>query len=225
MRKLWTLLLIPVIWSCSEKNPAILEGLLGLTEPAPADFRLIQPDSNTVWRQGSTVSVRWIGSDRYQRVNINLYRGSRLFLPVAVNANNNGSFQWTIPLGLPNATDYYLIIYAVADTTARTPHDTPFSIYRSDQDFRILKPNGGESYHRGDTVSILWLGGTGGVTVRIDLYLGTAKVTTIADGAMNRGQYIWTIPNFLSDGDNYRLRLVCLETNEQDISDGVFSID
>lgn len=225
MGRKWIILLLPLLWQCSDKNPGILQGLLGLQTPPPGQFRILRPDSNSVWRQGNQEDIRWLGNENYLKVDITLYRNQRWFLPIAIGTPNDGSFRWSIPIGLPNATDYRIVITAVEDSTVSSASRSTFTIFRQDQQFRVYAPGDGSLLHRGQTTAILWLGGNEGLTVRIELYYQGAVVDTLAQGALNTGRYVWNVPQGLSEGNKYRLHLVCLETEEQDFSDGYFTIE
>lgn len=89
----------------------------------------------------------------------------------------------------------------------------------------ITAPNGGEYWKLGNTVEITWTSEnhTGGV----DLYLlkSDTQVAVIAEDIDDSGSYEWTVPDSLSTGDDYYVKIVCsTDSSVADQSDQPFSI-
>jgi DNA-binding beta-propeller fold protein YncE len=45
--------------------------------------------------------------------------------------------------------------------------------------------------------------------VKIDLYKGSDRVETIAENTLNLGEYLWTVPEHLERGEDYKVRVSC----------------
>lgn len=84
-------------------------------------------------------------------------------------------------------------------------------------------PNGGEQWQQGSVQTIQW-GSSNVYEVIIYLLRGSSIVWTIADIATNPSQYRWTIPGDISDGSDYRIRVVDPSSGIFDDSDQPFTI-
>ena len=101
--------------------------------------------------------------------------------------------------------------------------DRTFTITTNWERFRVTSPNTSVSWRGGENRSITWSTGGLGGNVRIELY-GGAGYYLIAGSTSNDGSYSWTIPNTLQTASNYRVRIVTLDNQNADLSDGTFTI-
>ena len=86
----------------------------------------------------------------------------------------------------------------------------------------VLTPNGGESWLAGTSNTITW---TSNISddVKIELYRGGSIMYTITNSTSNSGSYLWTIPDTLHSGINYKIKITSvLDNNITDYSDSGF---
>jgi hypothetical protein len=99
----------------------------------------------------------------------------------------------------------------VADAAIHDASALTFSINDSSctggevADVKLLSPNGGEVFYRGDTVQVEWVNTTG-ETLAVDLYGDDALIETVATGA-DDSQASWIIPQGMEAGSSYRIVL------------------
>ena len=88
----------------------------------------------------------------------------------------------------------------------------------------VVSPNGGEQWERGTVKNISWNTSLTG-NVKIDLLKNNILHSTIAASVSSTGPYPWTIPDTLSYGTDYRVRISSINyPNVNDESDGNFTI-
>ena len=86
----------------------------------------------------------------------------------------------------------------------------------------IVSPNGGERWLAGTSNTITW---TSNISedVKIELYKGGSIFYTITNSTSNNGNYLWTIPDTLHTGNNYKVKITSvLDSNINDYSDSGF---
>ena len=88
----------------------------------------------------------------------------------------------------------------------------------------VTDPNGGETLDSGDSFNITWDSNVSD-NVSIKLYVNSSFNSDIVTNTSNDGSYWWNIPSSISDGSNYKVKIVSTSNgNLQDDSDGTFSI-
>ena len=87
-------------------------------------------------------------------------------------------------------------------------------------------PNGGELWYKGQTNTIRWTSGTNAVgNVKVELFRGEGRYSTIANNLTNTGTYSWNITNPMLSSTNFKVHISSLtQTGVWDRSDGPFSI-
>ncbi|MCC6797357.1 MAG: exo-alpha-sialidase [Candidatus Hydrogenedentes bacterium] len=113
-------------------------------------------------------------------------------------------------------------IYDSPDIHVSTSNDLDLT----DNFFVIVVPDGGEEWKAGKKRTIEWISANSGVpAVKLDLYRNSAFVRTIVESTPDDGEYNWTIPNDLTSGNGYRLRVLStIDSNVFDESDAPFKI-
>jgi len=86
----------------------------------------------------------------------------------------------------------------------------------------VMAANGGESWALGSVQNILWVSLGGADTVDIDLLQNGIVHSRIADDVANVGNFIWTVPDTLTVGANYRIQVS--DGIDTDTSDGDFTV-
>ena len=88
----------------------------------------------------------------------------------------------------------------------------------------VESPNGGESLSTGDIYNINW-DSNASSNVSIKLYINSTFNSNITTSTSNDGSYTWSIPNSISDGSNYKIKITSTSNSDvYDYSDGTFSI-
>lgn len=92
--------------------------------------------------------------------------------------------------------------------------------------FELLTPNGGEKWKAGSKKNITWdQDGATGVVVKIDLYRNGKFVNTIKSSTPNDGLFKWPIPQNLTVGGGYVVRVASTaDPTIKDYSDASFRI-
>ncbi|HEY5998112.1 MAG TPA: Ser-Thr-rich GPI-anchored membrane family protein [bacterium] len=187
---------------------------------------ITSPVGGEVWLSGTSQTIAWQqGSVNSDAVSLYLVRGQSDPNPggetiIILNYPNNGSFSWTVPTSIPPDSNYRVKLVAGA---VETYSDNYFTI--TQPSFRMLAPNGGETWVAGMTRTVTWATGAAGATVRLDLYKSGAPYAVIANPTANTGSYTWSIPAGQTPGDDYTIRVTSItDPTLFDDSDGAFSI-
>ena len=86
----------------------------------------------------------------------------------------------------------------------------------------VVSPNGGENWLAGTSNTITW---TSNISddVKIELYKGGTIFYTIANSTSNSGNYLWTIPDTLHTGIDFKVKITSvLDNSITDFSDSGF---
>jgi subtilisin len=86
----------------------------------------------------------------------------------------------------------------------------------------VLRPNGGESWHRGGSYAIGWISIDGSATVDIYLLKDGSPYRQLADDIPNERVFLWDIPMDLTVDSDYRIQIY--DGINTDESDADFSI-
>ena len=107
----------------------------------------------------------------------------------------------------------------------------PYFLWAALPTITVVSPNGGEVWYAGDTHWIRWnyTGDLGGTNVLIELLLAGVLdeviIASTAIGSPEVGGYSWTINAGKADGEQYRVRITCIEYGPAtDTSDDDFII-
>ncbi|MEL7377930.1 MAG: Ser-Thr-rich GPI-anchored membrane family protein, partial [Bacteroidota bacterium] len=168
--------------------------------------------SNTSILAGKAASIRW--QDNFdENVSIRLYKNNQLYQTIATATPSDGQHTWYVPKTLPTGSDYKIRVAGQYNLSGDTSDydftiDPPQSIKVSE----LSLPNN-TSLTQGQVQSINWTDNFED-NVRIELYSGGGRYSTITQSTASDGQYSWTIPTALPDGDYYYFRI----TNVNDAS-------
>ncbi|MFX0094998.1 MAG: Ser-Thr-rich GPI-anchored membrane family protein [Candidatus Hodarchaeota archaeon] len=77
---------------------------------------ITSPMNNTVWTIGSAYTIECNYTGNIETVQIELYKGEKHNLTIALNATNNGSYPWVPQTGLIPSTDYRIKIISTNDS-------------------------------------------------------------------------------------------------------------
>ncbi len=88
----------------------------------------------------------------------------------------------------------------------------------------VTSPGGGESWAAGSTHTITWTWVGSIANVKIELYKGSSKMSTITSATVNDGSHNWTLSGSLTAGSNYTIKITDTSTSAISDSGNVFSI-
>lgn len=205
--------------------------------PPPQPIVILSPNGGETWTKGETWPITWSFDNLAGSVMLQLVSGNNTSPDITIAHSipvQMGLFPWTIPAAIP-AGDHYLIRVSLIANTGVLIQDISdgfFSIVESGtpppQIIMVLSPNGGETWNKGETWPITWQtddmsGNVAIILVRVQN--NHRRRFVIARNAPNTGSFAWTIPNFIPDGNNYRI-VVRLRDNPTsfDVSDAPFAI-
>ncbi len=106
-------------------------------------------------------------------------------------------------IGMLILTIPFLFLVSCSKEEPTAPSSSPSN------EITVLTPNGGESWLAGTSNTITW---TSNISddVKIELYRGGSIMYTIANSTSNGGNYLWTIPDTLQYGIDYKIKIrVC----------------
>ena len=192
-------------------------GTLGFTAPAPGTFWL---------NDGTARSVTWVCQNISGDVRLFLWQGPHdggAPVPggyIATVPCTDQAFTWTPPDALPGATNYAVAMYSLLYPTVGQGIG-PLAI----QHLRLTSPNSAK-WTQGSTYAIKWLSsGLAGAKVRIDLYDGDQRVSTITKKAPNTGSFSWKVPFTQAPGTTFRIKVSTTSPlAAEDFSDAYFLI-
>jgi 5-hydroxyisourate hydrolase-like protein (transthyretin family) len=75
----------------------------------------------------------------------------------------------------------------------------------------VTTPASDSQWLTGNNYKIKWLTGDPSSNVKVFLFKGGSKVATLTASTANDGIWKWAVPNDLSRGDDYKVKVVCLE--------------
>ncbi|MCC6155211.1 MAG: GPI anchored serine-threonine rich family protein [Candidatus Hydrogenedentes bacterium] len=167
--------------------------------------------------------------------------------PTTGNDDNDadGNFGAAFGVGLANSVKYpqaaapfHLTLAAIALSTTNvadyevtengtvTNNDgNSFAVDGGPKSINITAPDSGDHLDTGTTFNIRWnFSGNISRKVRIELFDGPDKITTIAKKAKYNRKFTWDVPGDLPDGTNYRIRVMDKANDASDKSDA-FTIE
>ena len=99
----------------------------------------------------------------------------------------------------PDPNGGYINIGAYGNTSQASMSVIPYVL--------VTKPDGGQVWPEDQILPIHWRSEDMAGTVIIELLQGGSPVLTIAAGEANDGEFLWTIPETITPGNNYRIRV------------------
>jgi len=174
------------------------------------------PYEGTTFYEGETYTITWESENIGNIVDIELYKdgyyyeGSFCYY-IAQNTTNNGIYEWTVSSGhLVNSS--YRIKITSKSYTDIYEYSNYFYIYKRLLNITLITD--GETWNKGDTITITWDSENIGDYVNIDLYKNGDFYYEIIPYLYNYGSYEWTIPNGFEAGANYSIKISSSSNNE-----------
>lgn len=187
-------------------------------------INITNPNSNTTWSKGQTIPIQWTDNISHN-VRIQLFRGNTFVSNIAYNTASDGSHNWSVPTGIPNASNYRVKIFSLTSPSISDFSDY-FTINSSSSTGSIVinRPLTGDTWVVGQTVSIQWADNIA-TNVKIELYKGFSLDRTIATSTPSDGLFTYFVPINLANASNYRIKISSIaDPSIVDISD-FFSIN
>jgi len=171
----------------------------------PRSITDVVPDSTTIWRVGYTYDIDWNSTGIIANVKIDLYENGVFVMELAASSPNDGSFSWTVPIGLIDSILYQIRISDVIDATMEDYSDD-FEI-EDPRSITVVVPDSTTSWKMGNTQNINWTS-TGIIpNVKIELYASSILIMELVASTTNDGSFEWTIPDTLVNYTVYVIRI------------------
>ena len=192
-----------------------LPGVMQTSVGALGWISVSSPYGGETWYTGETYTITWSSDSAGSYVDIELFDDSYYssYQAIASYADNDGSYEWTIPSSL-TAGSYYYILISTPDGSIYNSGGY-FTIKGPLSSITITSPSGSETWYKGDIVTITWssvnIGDyvdiNVGDYVDIDLYENDYYYTSIATYVYNIDSYGWTIPSDLYTSSYYQIKI------------------
>lgn len=180
---------------------------------------VLTPNGGESWKKGLTYEITWT-DDITEDVKIELYQNETLHSEIIASTASDGSYSWTIPLNTFGENFKVKISSTVMPALHSDLSDNYFSIQAGT--IQVTSPNGGESYQRGDVISISWTDDID-ENVKIELFQNDIYNITITDSTESDGVFSWSIP--LTIYGNFKIKITSTSGSEiNDYSDSTFEI-
>ncbi len=145
--------------------------------------------------------------------------------------DNNGQYSKTVPYNwsgtvTPSKTGYtfHPTFRSFAYVTVDQKYQS-FYAYEQTDNFKVLVPNGGESWKHSEQRIITWTGISTDEQVYVDLYNNGAFYQRLkSGGTRNDGNFTWDISEAIPAGSKYKIRITGTTTSAYDESDNYFTI-
>jgi hypothetical protein len=208
----------PTVFDVSDANFTITGG-------AGSVIAVTTPNGSETWTAGTTNAISWT-SDVTGNVKIVLLKNGLQYSLIASSVANTGTFNWLIPAGMAQGTDYTVKISSVSNPLISDISDATFTINAGGgTTMTVTAPNGGETWIAGTNNTITWTSDIIG-NVRIALLKGGVQYALIASMVPNTGTFNWPMPATIVSGTDYTVK-ISSGTNPlvSDVSDADFTIN
>ncbi len=205
---------------------ALFGSLMGGSSEASCDYTVTVPGPADIWNTGSLNNIQWFKSGTCAgRVDLHLMRDDAVVLTIATNQPNNGSASWVVPNSMPSALEYHIRVRD-RDDSRFIGLSSRFTILNSAScGYRITQPAEGEIWFANRRHTVRWnRAGNCPSPVTLHLLFRGEQVMEIATGIPDIGSFTWDVPDYLSEGHDYSVRIRdSNDRNAYDTSD-LFSI-
>ncbi len=187
----------------------------------PAGIKVVDPAVGVKWRRGTTNTINWtVSGSMASTVKIQLYKGTATVSDIAAATDNDGTYDWAIPISTAKGTDFSI---KITTTNGRYKGTSgKFSVIGST--IKVTAPSTGTAWTQGTTQNIFWTSaGPQSSLVRIQVLRSGALVKEIATNVANSGSYSWNIPTNLVAGKDYKIRIKTMDNHVQGNSE-IFSL-
>ena len=194
------------------------------TIPVPS-FKLVSPNGGENWTRGAIQTIRWNSTESPGTyVKIELLRPGKPNQLIVSATLNDGSHPWLIPPAQAPGSDYKVKITSTINVSNNDISDGNFTI--PVPSFKLVSPNGSESWIRGTTQTIRWNSTENPKGyVKIELLKPGKPNQLIISATLNDGSHPWLIPPAQAPGTDYKVKITStINVSNNDISDDNFTI-
>ncbi len=196
--------------------------------PVPTDsITVTSPNGGETFTQGGRFEIKWTSTGNISEVIVDLYKGSQFDYSITPwGTDNDGSVVIYLSQDQSPRSDYKIKIYDASNSSIYDWSNGYFTISEEVEDFiKIISPNGGENWEKGQPQTIRWSSAGNISTVKIELYKGVNLNRTLGSNIANVGSYTWTIPDIQEPDSDFRIRMSHSgDYSLGDYSDGYFTI-
>jgi C1A family cysteine protease len=187
----------------------------------PARIKLVDPAAGVKWIRGTTNTINWtVSGSMASTVKIQLYKGTAKVSDIVTVTDNDGTYDWPIPLSTGKGADYSIKI----TTTDGHYKGTSGQFSISGSTIKVTAPSRGTVWTKGTTQTITWTSaGPQSSLVRIQVLRSGILVKEIATNAENSGAFSWSIPTNVVAGTGYKIRIKTMDNLVKGDS-GTFSL-
>ena len=85
-------------------NPSTIATSIYSIVPPP--LTVLYPNGGEIFHRGQTYTVTWLPGPNATTVDVQVYKGSQLWLAIQNYATNDGNINWTVSYAMPDGNDY-----------------------------------------------------------------------------------------------------------------------
>ncbi len=192
-----------------------------ILNPAYCGYRITTPGDSDTWRRGSVETIRWNRAGPCTApVDLHLLRNGAQIAEIAIRTSDVGTFNWSVPDQLVDGGGYSI---RIRDSNDHNSYDisAAFSIGDPIQpcSYQVTSPSSASIWYMGEDRQVTWnTQGPCGARVDIDLLLADEVAAEIAEGLIDSGGFLWTIPTSLAVSSDYAVRV------RSDDDDAIFDV-
>ncbi|VVB53952.1 Ser-Thr-rich glycosyl-phosphatidyl-inositol-anchored membrane family protein [uncultured archaeon] len=191
----------------------------------PPSFKVTSPNGPESWIRGTTQTIRWNSTESPGTyVKIELLKPGKANQLIISATLNDGSHPWSIPALQAPGSDYKVKITSTINASNNDMSDNNFTIPAPS--FKVISPNGPESWIRGTTQTIKWNSTENPKGyVKIELLKPGKPNQLIILATLNDGSHPWLIPAAQVAGTDYKVKITSTaNVSNSDTSDNNFTI-
>jgi hypothetical protein len=188
---------------------------VNVTWSKPKALEMISPDGGEQLNVNDTYIITWETNEDIPNVTLKFQADDGVWLTIAENIPNEGSFEWTVP-DISTWVARIEVSNPAGDETNTS--DGVFSIHP----LAVLAPTAGEQLELGTVYTIQWTVSATIDTVTIHYQIPGGGWELVAEKIPNTGNFDWTVPP--TPSDSVKLRIMHSSTGLMALSDSLFSI-
>jgi hypothetical protein len=191
------------------------------TITAPDYIEVTSPNGGEYWQVGTSHNITW-NDNISENVKIKLIKNEQEQLIITNSTESDDYYDWGIPSSITPDNDYKIEIQSVSNSLIEDWSDNNFTITDPDNYITIIHPNGGEIFHFGEPLEIIWSDNIS-ENVEINLIKNGQFHSTITSSTSSDGYYNFTA-GFLY-GNDYQIEIQSVSDSLiVDWSDNYFTI-
>lgn len=166
-----------------------------------------EPTNSRSWEANTSQYINWTWDGDFNYVDIDLYHDGNFSRNIATNAQNNGSYLWSIHDDILLFDDLYQVNISNNDFAATWDISDPYFEINEIDSIDVSSPITSSSWETGTTHSITWIS-TGTITdVKIELFKSGILESEIISSTPNDGNFSWIIPSGLDNSTQYQIKI------------------